>query len=116
MANDCEPVGVCLDFESRVVLGRAPLINVVHFGEDIVGDLSDQVGLHVLERLCCCHAVEESVTFKGEEGFTDAIGLGCVRGGQTVPRATNGMCVGEDEFVSYHAKALVTVGYKGRVC
>ena len=116
LANDCEPVGVCLDFESRVVLGRAPLINVVHIIEDIASYLGDQVGFHVLGRLHGCHAVEDFVTRRGEEGFAGAIGLGGVRGGRTVLRATKGMCVIVDESVSYHARSLVTRGYEGRVC
>ena len=45
---------------------------------------------------------------RGKVGCVAAIGLVGLRVGQTILRATNGMCVVGDESVSYHARALVT--------
>ena len=116
LANDCKPVYVCFDFETRVVLGRAPLFNVVHVGEDVAGDLGDQVGLHVLRHLLGCHAIEDSGTRSRRRGVCRCHWIwGRARKG-TVLGAIKGMCVVVGKSVSYHARAPVTGGYEVRVC
>ena len=106
MADDYKPVGVCFDFETRVVLGRAPLFNGVHVGEAFMFSNACVVAMSLTIPLLV----------GDKQGFTGAIGFGGVRGGRTVLRATKGMCVVVDESVSYHARSQETKGYEGRVC